>query len=68
MLIFLSSVLMFNFLVLISNEESDENNVWFGYDIQNMCGFHLGFHWVSKHMHVTNLAIIFLLAIKLMNN
>ena len=21
------------------------------------CGFHLGFHWVSKLMHVTNLAI-----------
>ena len=53
---------MFNFFcfdawILISNEESDENNVWFGYDIQNTCGFHLGFHWVSKLMHVTNLAI-----------
>ena len=62
MLFFLNSVLMFNFFcfdawVLISNEESDENNVWFGYDIQNICGFHLGFHWVSKPMHVTNLAI-----------
>ena len=31
--------------------------MWFGYDIQNTCGFHLGFHWVSKLMHVTNLAI-----------
>ena len=41
----------------MSNEESDENNVWFGYDIQNTCGFHLGFHWVSRLMHVTNLAI-----------
>ena len=43
--------------MLISNEESHENNVWFGYDIQNTCGFHLGFHWVSKVMHVTNLSI-----------
>ena len=53
---------MFNFFcfdawILISNEESDENNVWFGYDIQNTCGFLLGFHWVSKLMHVTNLGI-----------
>ena len=24
---------------------------------KNTCGFHLGFHWVSKLMHVTNLAI-----------
>ena len=36
---FLNSVLMFNFFcfdawILISNEESDENNLWFGYDIQ----------------------------------
>ena len=35
---------MFNFFcfdawILIFNEESDENNVWFGYDIQNTCGF-----------------------------
>ena len=28
----------------------------FGHDIQNRCGFHLGFHWVSKLVHVTNLA------------
>ena len=61
MLFVKNSVLMFNLFcfdagILISNEESDENNVWFGYDIQNMCGFHLGFHWVSKLMHVTNLA------------
>ena len=27
------------------------------YDIQNTCGFHLGFHWVSKLMHVTNLSV-----------
>ena len=58
---------MFNFFcfdawILISNEESDENNVWFGYDIQNTCGFHLGFHWVSKLMHVTNLAIFYWLS------
>ena len=46
----------FDAWILISNEESDESNVWFGYDIQNTCGFHLGFHWVSKLMHVTNLA------------
>ena len=26
-------------------------------NIQNMCGFHLGYHWVSKLMHVMNLAI-----------
>ena len=67
MLIFLNSVLNFNFFcfdawILISNEESDENNVWFGYDIQNTCGFHLGFHWVSKLMHVTNLAIFYWLS------
>ena len=31
------------------------------YDIQTTCGFHLGFHWVSKLVHVMNLAI------KLMN-
>ena len=59
--------LMFNFFcfdawILISNEESDENNVWFGYDSQNTCGFHLGFHWVSKLMHVTNLAIFYWLS------
>ena len=64
---FLNSVLMFNFFcfnawLLISNEESDEKNVWFGYDIQNTCGFHLGFHWVSKLMHVTNLAIFYWLS------
>ena len=64
MLIFLNSVRKFNFFcfdawILISNEESDENKVWFRYDIQNMCGFHLGFHWVSKLMHVTNLAIFY---------
>ena len=51
---------------MICNEESNENDVLFGHDIQNTCGFHPGFHWVSKLMHVTNLAI-FLLAIKLMN-
>ena len=67
MLIFLNSVLKFNFFcfdawILISNEDSDENNVWFGYDIQNKCGFHLGFHWVSKLMHVTNLAIFYWLS------
>ena len=67
MLIFLNSVLNFNFFcfdawILISNEESDENNVWFGYDIQNTSGFHLGFHWVSKLMHVTNLAIFYWLS------
>ena len=45
-----------------SNDESDENNMWFGYDIQNTCGFHLGFHWVSKLMHVTNLAIFYWLS------
>ena len=55
---------MFNFFcfdawILISNEESDENNVCFGYDIQNTCDFHPGFHWVSKVMHVTNLAIFY---------
>ena len=44
--------------ILISNEESDENIVWFRYDIQNTCSFHLGFHWVSKLMHVTNLSIL----------
>ena len=54
-----NSALKFNFFcfdawILISNEESDENNEWFGYDIQNTCGFHLGFHWVSTLMHVTN--------------
>ena len=58
--------LKFNFFcfdawILISNEESDENNVWFGYDIQNTCGFHLGFHW-PKLMHVTNLAIFYWLS------
>ena len=63
----LNSVLMFNFFCfnawpLISNEESDEKNVWFGYDIQNTCGFHLGFHWVSKLMHVTNSAIFYWLS------
>ena len=47
---------MFNFFcfdawILISNEESDENNVWFRYDIQNTCGFHLGFHWVDTQAH-----------------
>ena len=67
MLFVKNSVLMFNFFcfdawILISNEESDENNVWFGYDIQNTCGFHLGFHWVSKLMHVTNLAIFYWLS------
>ena len=64
---FLNSVLMFNLFcfdawILISNEESDENNVWFRYDLQNTCGFHLGFHWVSKLMHVTNLAIFYWLS------
>ena len=44
--------------MLISNEESDENNVWFGYDNQNTCAFHLGFHWVLEVMHVTNLSIV----------
>ena len=39
--------------ILISNKESDENNVLFGYNIQNKCGFHLGFHWVSRCMHLT---------------
>ena len=62
MLFFLNSVLKFNFSffdawILVSNEESDENNVWFGFDTQNTCVFHLGFHWVSNLMHVTNLAI-----------
>ena len=28
----------------------------FGYDIQITCGFYLGFHWVSKVVHVTNLS------------
>ena len=66
MLFVKNSVLMFNFFcfgmmreILISNEESDENNVWFGYDIQNTCGFYLGFRWVSKLMHVANLAIFY---------
>ena len=64
---FLNSVLMFNLFcfdawILISNEESDEKNVWFRYDLQNTCGFHLGFHWVSKLMHVTNLAIFYWLS------
>ena len=36
--------------------------MWFGYDIQNTCGFHLGFHWVSKLMHMTNLAIFYWLS------
>ena len=67
MLFVKNSVLMFNFFcfdawILISNEESNENNVWFGYDIQNTCGFHLGFHLVSKLMHVTNLAIFYWLS------
>lgn len=49
-----NSVLKFYFFgfdawIYTSNEESDENNVRFGYDIQNTCGFHLGFHWVSTH-------------------
>ena len=44
MLIFLHSVLKFNFFcfdagILISNEESDENNAWFGYDIQTRVVF-----------------------------
>ena len=43
---FLNSVVMLNIFcfdawILISNEESDESIVWFGYDIQNTCGFHL---------------------------
>ena len=32
--------------------------VW--YVIRKKCGFHLCFHWVSKLMHVTNLAIFFI--------
>ena len=58
MLIFKFNFFCFDAWILISNKESDENNVWFGYDIQNTCGFHLGFHWVSKLKHVTNLAIL----------
>ena len=70
MLIFLNSVLDFNFFcfdawILISNEESDENNVWFGYDIQNV--------WFSSRFslgiktHARDEFSHFLLAIKLMN-
>ena len=52
-----SIVLVFNLLCfdpwnLMSNEKTDENQVWFWYVIQNTCGFHLCFHWVSKLMHV----------------
>ena len=43
----------------MSDEKTDENNAWFCYVIQNTCGFHLRFHWVSKLMHVTNLAIFY---------
>ena len=46
--------------ILISNEESDENHEWFKYVIQDTCGFHLGFHWISKLKHVTNSAIFLL--------
>ena len=58
--IFFNYVLVFNLFrfdawILISNKESDEN-VWFGYDIQNTRGFHLGVDWVSKVMHVTSLS------------
>ena len=41
----------------MSDEQTDENHAWFGYVIQDKCDFHLGFHWVSKLIHVTNLAI-----------
>ena len=47
---------------MVSTEESDENNMWFGYDIQNTCVSDLGFHWVSKLMHMTNLAIFYWLS------
>ena len=38
---------------LYRTEGSDENNFWFGCDIQklNTHGFHLGFHCVSKVIH-----------------
>ena len=34
----------------MSNEKTDGNHAWFWYVIQNTCGFHLCFHWVSKLM------------------
>ena len=46
----------------MSNEKTDENHGWFWYVIQSTCGFHLCFHWVSKIMHVTNLAIFYWLS------
>ena len=50
---FFNSVIVFNFFcfdawILISNKESDENNVWFGYDIQNTSGFHQVFPGYQK--------------------
>ena len=48
--------------ILMSNEKTDENHAWFWYVIQSTSGFHLCFHWVSKHMHVTNLAIFYWLS------
>ena len=70
-MLFVKNSVMFNFFcfgawILISNEESDENNVWFGYEIQNTCGFHLGFHWGIK-AHARDEFSHFLLAIKRMN-
>ena len=54
MLIFLNSVLVLNFfcfdaLIL----KCKKTMTWFWYVIQSTCGF----HWVSKLMHMTNLAI-----------
>ena len=48
--------------ILMSNEKTDEKHVWFWNVIQSTCGFHLCFHWVSKLMHVTNLAIFYWLS------
>ena len=39
-----------------------ENNEWFWYVIQSTCGFHLCFHWISKLLHVTKLAIFYWLS------
>ena len=39
-----------------------ENHTWFWYVIENTCGFHLCFDWVSKLMYVTNLAIFYWLS------
>ena len=51
----------------MSNEKTDKNHAWFWYVIQskNVVFIDLCFLWVSKVMHLTNLAI-FLWAIKLL--